>query len=377
MRKAHIRVRGSPASLSLTVPAENPPHPNPLPASRARERTISVAPIHATNNDALTMLSFVAQRVVKGVIVLLAIVVLNFFLIRLAPGDPAVVMAGEAGASDQVFVQQLREKFGLDKPLPEQLFIYVKGIATLDLGFSFRQQAPVSKLILERLSATLLLTLTAFAISLALGVLFGTFAARFAGTFLDTAITIFALIFYAMPIFWVALMGILLFSVTVDWLPSFGYETVGANLTGFAHVVDVAKHLIMPAMTLGLFFMATYTRMTRASMLEVKRLDFVKTARAKGLSDAVIQRRHVLRNALLPVVTLAGVHAGTLIGGAVITETVFAWPGIGRLMYDALLQRDYNLLLGVFVTCSVMVLIFNLITDLVYRLVDPRIEFAA
>ena len=147
------------------------------------------------------MLSFVAQRVVKGVIVLLAIVVLNFFLIRLAPGDPAVVMAGEAGASDQVFVQQLREKFGLDKPLPEQLFIYVKGIATFDLGFSFRQQAPVSKLILERLPATLLLTLSAFAISLALGVLFGTFAARFAGTFLDTAITIFALIFYAMPIF--------------------------------------------------------------------------------------------------------------------------------------------------------------------------------
>ena len=185
----------------------------------------------------------------------------------------------------------------------------------------------------------------------------------------------FALIFYAMPIFWVALMGILLFSVTMDWLPSFGYETVGANLTGLAHAVDVAKHLVMPAMTLGLFFMATYTRMTRASMLEVKRLDFVKTARAKGLSDAVIQRRHVLRNALLPVVTLAGVHSGTLIGGAVITETVFAWPGIGRLMYDALLQRDYNLLLGVFVICSAMVLIFNLITDLVYRLVDPR--FAA
>lgn len=233
------------------------------------------------------------------------------------------------------------------------------------------------KLIGERLPATLLLTLTAFAISLMLGVLFGTFAARFAGTFLDTAITVFALIFYAMPIFWVALMGILLFSVTMDWLPSFGYETVGANLTGIAHAVDVAKHLIMPAMTLGLFFMATYTRMTRASMLEVKRLDFVKTARAKGLSDAVIQRRHVLRNALLPVVTLAGVHSGTLIGGAVITETVFAWPGIGRLMYDALLQRDYNLLLGVFVICSAMVLIFNLITDLVYRLVDPRIEFAS
>src|SRR6478609_6893472 len=246
------------------------------------------------------MLSFVSQRIVKGVFVLLAIVVMNFFLIRLAPGDPASVMAGEAGASDPMFVQQLREKFSLDKPLPEQLFTYVKGVVQLDLGYSFRQQMPVS-----------------------------------------------ALLFYATPIFWVALMSILLFSVYLGWLPSFGYETVGANYTGWAHVKDVALHLIMPAMTIGLFFMATYTRMTRASMLEVKRLDFVKTARAKGLRNNIIQRRHVLRNALLPVVTLAGVHSGTLVGGAVLTETVFAWPGIGRLLYEALLQRDYNLLLGV------------------------------
>jgi len=323
------------------------------------------------------MLSFVAQRTVKGIIVLLAIIVLNFFLIRLAPGDPAVVMAGEAGASDTMFVAQLREKFGLDKPLPEQLFLYVKGILSLDLGFSFRQQAPVSRLILDRLPATLLLTISAFAISLVLGIFFGVLAARWAGTWADTAITVVALVFYATPIFWIALIAILLFSVEMDWLPSFGYETVGANYTGFAHVRDVGAHLIMPAMTIGLFFMATYTRMTRASMLEVKRLDFVKTARAKGLSDGVIQRRHVLRNALLPVVTMAGLHSGTLIGGAVLTETVFAWPGIGRLMYEALIQRDYNLLLGVFVVCSAMVLILNLVTDLVYRMVDPRIDFSA
>ncbi len=322
------------------------------------------------------MLSFIAQRTAKGIIVLIAIVVLNFFLIRLAPGDPAVVMAGEAGASDQMFVAQLREKFGLDKPLPEQLFVYVKGVLSLDLGFSFRQQMPVASLIAERLPATLLLTLTAFAISLVLGIAFGMLAARFAGTWADTAVTVTALLFYATPIFWVALMAILLFSVTLNWLPSFGYETVGAGYTGIARGLDIGAHLIMPAMTLGLFFMATYTRMTRASMLEVKRLDFVKTARAKGLRDNVIQRRHVLRNALLPVVTLAGVHAGTLVGGAVLVETVFAWPGIGRLLYEALLQRDYNLLLGVFVVSSAMVLVFNLITDLVYRLVDPRIEFA-
>src|SRR5258708_4982593 len=282
------------------------------------------------DRDEPLMLSFITQRIAKGVIVLLAIIVLNFFLIRLAPGDP-------------VFVAQLREKFGLDRPLPEQLFRYVKGIASFDLGFSFRQQAPVAKLIVDRLPATLLLTMTAFAISLLFGILFGVLAARFAGTWADTAITVLALVFYATPLFWIALMAILLFSVAMDWLPSFGSETIGANYTGFAHILDVCAPLVMPATTVGLFFSATYTRMTRASMLEVNRLDFVKTARAKGLANNVIQRRHVLRNALLPVVTLAGVHSGTLIGGAVLTETVFAWPRIGRLMYEALLQPDYHL----------------------------------
>ena len=319
------------------------------------------------------MLPFVAQRLVKAVIVLLAIIVLNFFLIRAAPGDPAVVMAGEAGATDEMFVAQLREKFGLDRPMHEQLFLYVKGIASFDLGFSFRQQMPVSKLIFDRLPATLLLTGTAFVISLGLGVLLGGMAARRAGHWTDSAITALALIFYATPLFWVALMLVLLFSVQLEWLPSFGFETVGSGYTGLRYVLDVAAHLVLPAITLGTFFMATYTRMTRASMLEVSRLDFIKTARAKGLRDAVIQRRHVLRNAMLPVVTLAGLQAGTLVGGAVLTETVFAWPGIGRLMYDALLQRDYNLLLGVFVVSSAMVLIFNLVTDMIYRLVDPRI----
>ncbi len=323
------------------------------------------------------MLSFVTQRLIKAVIVLLAIIVLNFFLIRAAPGDPAVVMAGEAGATDELFVAQLREKFGLDRPMHEQLFLYVKGIASFDLGFSFRQQMPVSKLIMDRLPATLLLTGTAFAISLGLGVLLGGMAARRAGRWTDSAITALALVFYATPLFWVALMLVLLFSVQLDWLPSFGFETVGSGYTGLRYVLDVAAHLVLPAITLGLFFMATYTRMTRASMLEVSRLDFIKTARAKGLQDSVIQRRHVLRNALLPVVTLAGLQAGTLVGGAVLTETVFAWPGIGRLMYDALLQRDYNLLLGVFIVSSAMVLIFNLITDLIYRLVDPRIVMGA
>ncbi|KMO41046.1 ABC transporter permease [Methylobacterium variabile] len=322
------------------------------------------------------MAGFVARRIAKGILVLLAIVVLNFFLIRLAPGDPALVMAGEAGAGDEVFVAQLREKFALDQPLPSQLAAYLRSIVGLDLGYSVRQQMPVATLIGERLPATLLLTGTAFLVSLSLGVLLGSLAARRAGTLADTAITGMALLFYATPLFWVSLMAIILFSVRLEWLPSFGFETVGAGYTGLARAADIVRHLVLPALTLGLFFMAVYVRMTRSSMLEVSRLDFVKTARAKGLTEGVIQRRHILRNALLPVVTLAGLQAGTLVGGAVLTETVFAWPGIGRLMYEALLQRDYNLLLGVFVVSSAMVLIFNLVTDVVYRAVDPRIEVA-
>lgn len=310
----------------------------------------------------------------KAVFVLLAIVVLNFFLIRAAPGDPAKVMAGEAGASDEIFLSQLRERFGLDRPLHEQLGIYVAGIVTLDMGFSYRQQEPVAKLIFERLPATLLLTVTAFVISLVLGTLLGSLAATRAGGWTDSAITALALVFYATPLFWIALMAILLFSVVLGWLPGFGMESVGADLTGIDYALDVARHLILPAFTLGLFFMAIYARMTRASMLEVADMDFVKTARAKGLPRGRVVRGHILRNAILPVVTLAGLQAGQLVGGAVLTETVFAWPGIGRLMFDALLQRDYNLLLGIFFVSSAMVILFNLATDILYTFVDPRIE---
>ncbi|MCF6110381.1 ABC transporter permease [Mesorhizobium muleiense] len=322
------------------------------------------------------MLRFILMRLGKAAIILIAILTLNFFLIHAAPGDPAAVMAGEAGAADEKFIAQLREKFGLDKPLLAQLGIYLKGVVQLDLGFSYRQQMPVGDLIFSRLPATLLLTVTAFVISLLLGTLAGVLASARVGKWSDTLISTVALLFYATPLFWAALMAVLLFSVTLNWLPGFGYETVGAGHTGFRRILDIGQHLILPATTLGLFFMAVYMRMTRASMLEVSQLDFVKTARAKGLRPGIIQRRHIFRNAMLPVVTLAGLQAGQLVGGAVLTETVFAWPGIGRLMFEALAQRDYNVLLGVFFVSSAMVLLFNLITDVLYRVVDPRIRVA-
>ncbi|WP_417694638.1 ABC transporter permease [Roseibium sp.] len=320
------------------------------------------------------MLRFIALRLVKAAIILIAIVTLNFFLIHAAPGDPAAVMAGEAGAADELFLQQLREQFGLDQPLLTQLWLYLVGVVQLDLGFSYRQQMPVAELIGARLPATLLLTGTAFVISIVFGTLAGVMASARVGKWSDTLISTTALLFYATPLYWVALMAVLLFSVQFNWLPGFGYETVGGNYDGFARVLDIAKHLVLPATTLGLFFMAVYMRMTRASMLEVSTLDFVKTARAKGLKKSVIQRRHIFRNAMLPVLTLAGLQAGQLVGGAVLTETVFAWPGIGRLMFEALAQRDYNVLLGVFFVSAAMVLLFNLITDILYRVVDPRIR---
>ncbi len=322
------------------------------------------------------MVRFLSGRLLKGVAVLFLIATFNFMLIRAAPGDPAIVMAGEAGAADQVFLDQLRVRFGLDRPLPEQLAIYLKGIATGDLGFSYRQNRSVASLIAERLPATLLLTGAAFVISLALGIAAGALAAARVGRWSDTAITTLALAFYATPLFWIALMSQIVFSLKLGLLPNVGYETIGAGYTGVTRALDIGRHLVLPAMTLGLFFTALYARMMRSAMLETAGADYVRTARAKGVAEGLISRRHIARNAILPVVTLAGLQAGQIVGGAVLTETVFAWPGIGRLMFEALAQRDYQLLLGVFFVSSAMVVLFNLATDLIYRLVDPRIEVA-
>jgi peptide/nickel transport system permease protein len=326
--------------------------------------------------DPTRLPGFLLRRAAKAAIVVLAIVVCNFLLIHAAPGDPASVIAGQSGAADQQFLDQLRRQFGLDQPLHVQLWLYLKGVLQLDLGFSHRQQMPVAQLILERLPATLLLTGAAFVLAVAGGVTLGALAARRVGSWADSAITALALTFYATPLFWVGLMLVLLFSVTLEWLPSFGMNTVGADLQGAALVLDTAKHLVLPAVTLGLFYLAVYARLTRATMLEVADQDFVKTARAKGVPEGRILRAHILRNALLPVITFAGIQAGQLVGGSILVETVFAWPGIGRLAFEALLARDYPVLLGVFFCTSVMVVLFNLLTDLLYAVIDPRVEVA-
>src|SRR5271165_2246818 len=308
--------------------------------------------------------------------IVLAIVCVNFLLIHAAPGDPASVLAGQSGLADPQFIAQLRHQFGLDQPLPVQLWLYVSSVLRGDLGVSHVQQRTVLSLIMERLPATLLLTGTAFVVALLAGIALGAAAARRVGTWADSVITVLALGFYATPIFWVGLMLVLVFSVWLDWLPSFGMNTVGAGLQGWSAAADTAHYLVLPALTLGLFYMAIYARLTRSAMLDVAGEDFIRTARAKGVPEGRILRRHILRNALLPVVTLAGIQAGQLIGGSVLVETVFAWPGIGRLAFDALLARDYQVLLGVFLTTAILVVLFNLATDLLYLAIDPRMQAA-
>jgi peptide/nickel transport system permease protein len=317
---------------------------------------------------------YVSRRLFQGVPIILAIIVINFFLLNLAEGDAVDVLAGEAGSATPEYMAQLRAKFGLDQPLPVQLLVYLKNVLALDLGYSFRHDMPVSDLIFDRFFATGLLMTCTILLAVGFGVLLGLLAAMRLNTWKDAVITVFALITYATPLFWVGLMMIVVFSLKLGWLPTSGMENVAAFYEGWDRVKDISIHLILPTITLSLFYLALYTRMMRASMLEQYGQDYVVTARAKGLTERRITFVHVLRNALLPVVTMAGVQVGALIGGSVIVESVFAWPGLGMLAFESLFARDLNLLLGIFLLSSILVIVVNLIVDIVYCFLDPRIE---
>ena len=325
-------------------------------------------------NRTSKILRYVSRRLLQGIPIILAIIVLNFFLLNLAEGDAVDVLAGEAGSATPEYMEQLRAKFGLDKPLPVQLLVYLKNVVTLDLGYSFRHDMPVSKLIVDRFWPTLLLMVSTIILAVGFGILLGLLAAVSLNTWKDAVITVFALITYATPLFWVGLMMIVVFSLNFGWFPTGGMENIAAFHEGFDRVKDIAHHLVLPTITLSLFYLALYTRMMRASMLEQYGLDYVVTARAKGLTERRITFVHVLRNALLPVVTMAGVQVGALIGGSVIVESVFAWPGLGMLAFESLFARDLNLLLGIFLLSSALVVAVNLIVDVIYSFLDPRIE---
>ncbi|MBM6581170.1 ABC transporter permease [Microvirga sp. BT689] len=317
---------------------------------------------------------YVLNRLIHGLPIIFAIVIANFFLIRLAPGDAAQVLAGEAGAASEEYMRQIRQQFGLDQPLYIQFISYMKNILMFDMGYSFRHGREVSSLIFERVGATALLMFASMVISVGVGVLLGALAAIKDRTILSNVIVIFSIVSYATPLFWVGLMLIIVFSIHLGWFPTSGIATVGSTMTGWQYALDIAHHLVLPAVTLSFFYMALYTRLMRASMLETLGLDFIKTARAKGLSDRKIVSRHALRNAILPVLTMAGVQVSSMLGGSVIIESVFGWPGLGLLAFESLFARDLNLLLGIFFLSSILVVVTNAIVDVVYTIVDPRIE---
>jgi peptide/nickel transport system permease protein len=322
----------------------------------------------------MRLLKYIAWRLLLAVPVVVGIVVLNFFLIHLAPGDAASVLAGESGAATPEYMAVLRHKFGLDLPLHTQFFLYLVQMAHLDLGYSFRNDSSVASLILDRLWPTGLLMLTAFGVALVVGTLLGLVAATARNGLRDAVISLVSLVAYATPGFWLGLMMIVVFSIRLEWLPTSGFDTVGAYNEGWDEVWDVARHLVMPAVALALFYLAVYARVMRASVLEQQGADYVTTARAKGQTERRVMIGHVLRNALLPVITMAGVQAGNLIGGSIVVETVFGWPGIGTLAFNALQSRDLNLLLGIFFVSACLVVVVNLVVDLVYVSLDPRIE---
>ncbi len=322
----------------------------------------------------MNLLAFALQRLGYALVLIFAVLAINFALIHAAPGDPALVIAGEMGGADESFVQAVREEYGLDKPVFTQFVTYMGRAIQGDLGKSYLYRQDVTRLIVDRMGATLMLVFTALVFAILVGTALGVFASRKPDGLASSAVTVISLIGYSMPVFWTGILLVLLFGKVIPILPIAGMRDV--RITGDAWVIalDVLRHLVLPALTLATIYLGIYSRLARANMLEVLGSDYIRTARAKGLSEWMVTLKHALRNAMMPLVTMAGLQFGNLISGAVLVETVFSWPGLGTLALDAILGRDYPVLLGVLTFGAVLTIIANQLTDLVYRIVDPRLR---
>lgn len=322
----------------------------------------------------MNILRFIAQRLLQAFLLIAAVVVLNFALVHAAPGDPVETIAGASGGMSEELKAELRTSYGLDKPLPVQLGVYLARVVQLDLGYSYFFNLPVSGLIAERIPATLLLVVCSVLWAFLAGTALGVLAARKPNGWLSQAITVLSMVGFAAPVFWSGMMLVIIFAAVIPIFPISDMRSVDASGGGWRDVLDVAHHLVLPSVTLGLVYLAQYSRLARASMLEVLGADFIRTARAKGLAERFVLYKHALRNAVLPVITVLGLQFGNVMAGAILVETVFNWPGLGRLAFEAVLRRDYPTVLGVLLFSSVVVLVMNQLTDLAYRLVDPRIK---
>ena len=316
----------------------------------------------------------IGSRLGQAIGLLLAVVVVVFFLIQLAPGDAALYLAGDQGVGDAEFLARVRAEYGLDQPLLVQLGTYIGNVAQLNLGESTYFNEPVLGLIIERLFATVLLAGTSLIFAVGLGVAIGVYTARRPESPTSSAATVASLVGFSTPVFYSAIMFIVVFAAKWSLLPVGGIEDVRYDGNWVGETIDLLQHLVLPALSLGIIYLAIYSRLARASMLEVLEADYIRTARAKGARERVVVYKHALRNAIIPVITAAGLQVGNLLSGALLVEVVFGWPGIGRLAVDSIFRRDSPTLLGIMIFSSAMVIVANLLTDLVYRIIDPRIR---
>lgn len=320
------------------------------------------------------MLQFIVRRLLHAVPLLLAVVVLNFLLIALTPGDPITLLVGDFPAP-QEYLDKMRAEYGLDQPIWVQLGHYLAKVAQGDFGYSFNAQQPVAPLILERVGATLMLTVTALALASVGGIVFGVLAARLRGGAVDGGIQAAASAGYSIPDFWLGQLLILVFAIWLGWLPSQGNQPIRGLPEGFwASTLEQLRYLILPAFALSLRYLTLITRITRAAMLEVMHADFILASRARGASEWTVMMVHALRNAAAPVLTVIGYNVGFILAGSALIEAVFAWPGIGRLLFESISRRDYPVMLAILLMVSATVVVANLVTDIVHRLIDPRIE---
>jgi peptide/nickel transport system permease protein len=314
------------------------------------------------------------SRVLQGLALVLAVVVLNFVLVHAAPGDPVETIAGASGGMSPELMAQLRTQYGLDKPLLVQLGVYLGKVFSGDLGYSYFFNVPVLSMIVAHVPATLLLVVSSVLLAFVIGTTLGVLSSRKPNGLLSQFITVLSMVGFAAPVFWTGIMLVILFASIIPVMPISGMRSIDSTGGGIKDMLDVLHHLVLPTLTLSLVYLAQYSRLSRSSMLDVLGSDFIRTARAKGLADRVVMYKHALRNALLPVVTVLGLQFGNVMAGAILVETVFNWPGLGRLAFDSVLRRDYPTILGVLLFSSIVVVVMNQITDLCYRLIDPRIK---